>query len=80
MPAEHARPGRSPLGVLVLHRVRRVVGGDTVDDALGQRGPQLLGNTKGAQANAVASKRIRLQDLSAGLDVFLVDLFDQPGG
>ena len=37
---EHAGPGRAPLGLLVLQRVRRVVGGHRVDGAVGQPGPQ----------------------------------------
>ena len=47
--AEHAHGGGGPLAVLVLVRVRGVVGGDDVDRAVGQRLAQRLDVAAGAQ-------------------------------
>ena len=47
--AEHAEGGAVPLAVLVLRGVRRVVGGDRVDRAVGERLAQRLDVLGGAQ-------------------------------
>ena len=52
----HAERGGLPFGLLVLHRVRRVIGGDAVDRPVRQPGPQRVHVGLGAQ------RRVHLVD------------------
>jgi hypothetical protein len=58
--AGHAGQGGAPLGLLVLQGVRRVVGGDAVDRAVGEPGAQRLDVGCGAQ------RRVDLEDRVVG--------------
>src|SRR5690606_8772787 len=57
---EHAAGGVVPLLLLLLGRVRGVVGGDRVDGAVGQRGPQRV------DVLARADRRVDLEDRVVG--------------
>ena len=56
--AEHPEGGGRPLAVLVLEGVRRVVGGDDVDGAVGETGPQRLGVGGSAQGRVDLVDRV----------------------